>query len=122
MLFRSAIAILCVDLIKKQDAPLVLVDGIRGDAEVRVFRQYFPGFRLVAIETSFEIRLERLRERKRSDDVGSAEGLKTRDEREKGWGLERALAMADVRINNDGTLEEFTKKVTGFVRALEQEP
>jgi len=118
----DAIAILCVDLIKTQDAPLVLVDGIRGDAEVRVFRQYFPGFRLVAIETSFEIRLERLRERKRSDDVGSAEGLKTRDEREKGWGLERALAMADVRINNDGTLEEFTKKVTGFVRALEQEP
>ena len=118
----DAIAILCVGAIKKQDAALVLIDGIRGDAEVRVFRQHFPGFRLVAIETSFEKRLERLCERKRSDDVGSADGLRTRDEREKGWGLARALALADVRINNDGTLEEFTGKVTGFIRSLEQEP
>lgn len=117
----DAIAILCVEEIKNQQARVVLVDGIRGDAEVGVFRKNFPGFSLVAIETSFEKRLERLCERKRSDDVGSAEGLQTRDEREKGWGLDRALKIADIRINNDGSLEEFTAKVTGLLQTMEQD-
>ncbi|MFZ1127034.1 dephospho-CoA kinase [Methanoregula sp.] len=117
----DAIAILCVDTIRERNAPLVLVDGIRGDAEVRVFREHFPGFRLIAIETSFEKRLLRLRERRRSDDVGSAEGLATRDERELGWGLGNALALADIRINNDGSLEEFTARVTDLIRSMERE-
>jgi dephospho-CoA kinase len=115
----DAIANLCVDEIKEQKSPLVLVDGIRGDAEVRVFRQNFPGFRLIAIETSFEKRLERLCERNRSDDVGSEVGLKTRDEREKGWGLANALKLADIRLNNDGSLEEFTKRVTDLIQNME---
>ncbi|MEN6395102.1 MAG: dephospho-CoA kinase [Methanoregula sp.] len=115
----DAIANLCVDEIKEQKSPLVLVDGIRGDAEVRVFRQNFPGFRLIAIETSFEKRLERLCERNRSDDVGSEVGLKTRDEREKAWGLANALKLADIRLNNDGSLEEFTKRVTDLIQNME---
>jgi dephospho-CoA kinase len=115
----DAIANLCVAETKNQPAPVVLIDGIRGDAEVRVFRRNFSGFSLVAIETSFEKRLERLCERKRSDDVGSAEGLRTRDEREKGWGLENALNLADIRINNDGTLEDFTAQVTDLLHSLE---
>jgi dephospho-CoA kinase len=118
----DAIAILCVDAVKEQKSPLVLIDGIRGDAEVRVFRQHFPGFRLIAIETSFEKRLARLCERKRSDDVGSAAGLATRDERELGWGLGNALKLADIRINNDGTLEEFTARVTNLIRGMERGP
>ncbi|MFZ1896590.1 dephospho-CoA kinase [Methanoregula sp.] len=115
----DAIASLCVDTIKEQAVPLVLVDGIRGDAEVKVFRQNFPGFRLIAIETSFAKRLERLCERKRSDDVGSAEGLMMRDERELGWGLGNALKLADIRINNDGSLEEFTANVTELIGRME---
>ncbi len=117
----DAIALLCVDAIQDQSAPLVLVDGIRGDAEVRVFRMHFLWFRLIAIETSFEKRLMRLCERKRSDDIGSAEGLITRDKRELGWGLGNALKLADIRLNNDGSLEEFTACVTELIRSLEQE-
>ena len=117
----DAIAILCVDAVKEQKAPLVLIDGIRGDAEVRVFRKSFPGFRLVAIDTSFEKRLARLCERGRSDDVGSAEGLQTRDRRELGWGLGNALQLADIRLNNDGTLEQFTAQVTDLIRGMEHE-
>ncbi|HNX17685.1 MAG TPA: dephospho-CoA kinase [Methanoregula sp.] len=115
----DAIANLCVDAINEKIAPLVLVDGIRGDAEVRVFRQSFPGFRLIAIETSFEKRLERLSLRKRSDDNGSAEGLRTRDEREMSWGLANALKMADITINNDGSLEDFTACVTELIKRME---
>jgi len=117
----DAIAILCVDAIREHNAPLVLIDGIRGDAEVRVFRDNFPGFRLIAIETSFEKRLARLCERKRSDDVGSASGLATRDERELGWGLGNALKLADIRLNNNGSLEEFTECVTELIRSMERD-
>ncbi len=117
----DAIAILCVDAIREHNAPLVLIDGIRGDAEVRVFRDNFPGFRLIAIETSFEKRLARLCERKRSDDVGSASGLATRDERELGWGLGNALKLADIRLNNNGSLEEFTDRVTELIRSMERD-
>jgi len=117
----DAIANLCVAEIKEKSASLVLVDGIRGDAEVRVFRQNFPGFCLIAIETLFEKRLERLCERKRSDDVGSADGLRTRDVRELGWGLGNALKLADIRINNDGSLDTFTTQVTDLLTRMGHE-
>lgn len=52
--------------------------------------------------------------------MGSAEGLLTRDKRELGWGLGHALKMADIRINNNGTLEEFTARVTELIRGMER--
>lgn len=50
----DAIAALCIPEIKRQTAPLVLVDGIRGDAEVNLFRKHFSGFILISIDSSFE--------------------------------------------------------------------
>jgi dephospho-CoA kinase len=115
----DAIAQLCIPVIKKQTAPLVLIDGIRGDSEVRLFKQYFPDFCLIAIDTSFEKRLERLGNRGRSDDTTTADTLRARDERELGWGLAAALAMADYRLNNDGDLAEFSSSVRKVFRRLE---
>ena len=107
----DAIAQLCIDAIHEQHAPLVLVDGIRGDAEVQVFRQHFPAFVLVGIDSAFETRIRRLGTRGRSDDVGSADALRLRDERECSWGLLRALKHADIHIQNDDRLDSFTAKV-----------
>jgi dephospho-CoA kinase len=39
------------------------------------------------------------------------EELKRRDEREKGWGLDRAIEKADNNSDNTGTIEEFRKKM-----------
>jgi dephospho-CoA kinase len=114
----DAIANRCVAAIMQHDTPLVLIDGIRGDAEVRVFRRQFPGFILVAIDSSFEHRLERLGTRGRSDDGTSAAALRVRDERERRWGLDAALAMADIRIRNDGTLAEYAAAVHGLLDGL----
>jgi len=114
----DAIANRCVAAIVDQGAPLALVDGIRGDAEIRVFRRQFPGFILVAIDSSFEHRLERLGSRGRSDDGTSAAALRVRDERERRWGLDAALAMADTRIRNDGTLMEYAAAVRSLLDRL----
>ena len=118
----DAIAALCVPEIKKQTTPLVLVDGIRGDAEVRLFRKQFPSFTLISIDSSFEKRLDRIRARGRSDDFVLPESLRTRDEREMTWGLMNALAEADIKIKNEGTLEDFSTAVISVLDSLGRDP
>jgi len=93
------------------DAETVVVDGIRSDTEVEIFRERFDdGFRLVGIEAPFELRRERIDDRRR-DDTENGEGLAARDERELGFGLGEALDRADVTIENTGTLEAFRTEV-----------
>jgi dephospho-CoA kinase len=115
----DAIAQLCIPVIMQQTSPLVLVDGIRGDSEVRLFKKHFPGFILVAIDTSFEKRLGRLANRGRSDDTLTAATLQARDERELGWGLGAALMMADHRISNNWDLATFSASVLSLLHQLE---
>jgi dephospho-CoA kinase len=118
----DAIGKLCVPVIRKHNTPLVLVDGIRGDAEVSLFRQEFPGFVLISIRSSFTNRLLRVAARGRSDDFTSASELHIRDNRELGWGLGKALAQADLSIRNDGTLEEFSAAVYQTLETLRRAP
>ena len=118
----DAIAQLCVPDIQCQTAPIVLIDGIRGEAEVTLFRRVFPGFLLIRIDSSFETRLSRIRTRGRSDDFSSAGELRTRDERELSWGLGNALNDAEVHISNEGTLADFSAAVHAFFQSQEREP
>ena len=118
----DAIAQLCVPEIQRQTAPLVLVDGIRGDAEVTLFRRVFPGFTLISIDSSFETRMARIQVRGRPDDFSSTDDLRTRDMRELGWGLGNALNDADVHLSNDGTLADFIAAVHTFFNTRERDP
>jgi dephospho-CoA kinase len=118
----DAVARLCVPEIQKQSAPLVLVDGIRGDAEVALFRHHFSGFKLIRIDSSFENRLERIAARARPDDFISADALRNRDERELTWGLGNALRSADMHISNEDTLEEFSRAVRTLLEQIGRDP
>ena len=117
----DALAQLTIPLIEEQKSAIVLVDGIRGDAEVTTFSKRFKGFRLIGVESSFDTRLTRLKERGRSDDSGDAEGLMARDQREEGWGLGDAMDMADYFIANEGTIEEFEEKACELLKKMEIE-
>ncbi len=116
----DAIAQLCVPEIRRQSAPLVLVDGIRGDTEIALFRKNFTGFTVISIDSSFDNRLARIAARARSDDFTTADALHNRDTRELGWGLGNALKMADLHLKNEGTLEEFTRDVQDLLKRLGQ--
>ena len=116
----DAIARLCVPEIRKQEAPLVLVDGIRGDTEIALFRKNFPGFTVISIDSAFDKRLTRIAARARSDDFTTADALRNRDERELGWGLGNALKMADLHITNEGSLDQFTRDVQNLLSNLGQ--
>jgi dephospho-CoA kinase len=118
----AAIAELTLPAIEGEDAPLVVVDGIRGDAEVGFFREKFPGFLLIGIDAPFAARLARLSSRGREDDGMTEEKLILRDRREISWGLGRALAGADDLLCNDGTVEEFEEKVRALLEEIREGP
>lgn len=117
----AAIAELCIPEIERTAAPLVLVDGIRGDAEVDLFRSRFTGFILIGVDAPFESRLARLSSRGREDDRLSREELRERDRREISWGLGRALARADFLILNDRTVEAFENQVRQLLEEIRED-
>ncbi|SEW15056.1 AAA family ATPase [Halobacterium jilantaiense] len=89
------------------DSDTVLVDGIRSDVEVETFREAFgEDFTLVHVFAPRELRRERIESRDRPGDT-DGESLEAREERERGFGMDDAIDLADVRIENTGTLAEF---------------
>jgi len=87
---------------------LNLIDGIRGLAEVEVFRSSFPGeLCVVAIHSSPATRLRRILTRKREDDPANESEFSARDRRELRWGLGEVISLADYIIVNEGRLEAF---------------
>jgi len=115
---RDALAQLVIPEIQAQTARVVLVDGIRSDAEVETLRRNFPDFVLTGLDVPFDIRLARLGGRGRADDTIGTEGLRMRDERELGWGMGKALEMADHTLRNEGSVSDFETEVRGLLKKL----
>jgi dephospho-CoA kinase len=103
---------------RREDSDTVVVDGIRSDVEVGAFREAFgEAFLLVEVDAPFEVRAQRLDLRGR--DAGAEDGgesLEDRDERELGFGMGEAMAMADVTIENTETLAAFQRNVRTLLR------
>ncbi len=94
------------------DAKLVVIDGLRSLAELRVFKNALGrDFVLVHIQCPTEVRMERVMGRGREDDTASEEAFRERDERELGWGLGEVMEEADVVISNTGTKQELRMNV-----------
>lgn len=108
----DAIARRCIPKIWELDSPVVVVDGIRNLDEVIHFKSRFGNdFQLIAIQAPLDIRFERIKARARSDDMENIEELIRRDERERTWGLDKAIEMADVTITNNDSLERFCEEI-----------
>ncbi|MDY7082353.1 MAG: AAA family ATPase [Halobacteria archaeon] len=117
----DAVAARCIDMISEKDSDVVFVDGVRGWSEAERFRQEFgDDFTLVAIEVPFETRLNRIRERGRSDDLSTEKELRRRDERELGYGMGEAIEKADETVENTGSLDEFRRKMKSLLKDLKQ--
>jgi dephospho-CoA kinase len=106
----AIIAEKCVELIKKLNENIVIVDGVRSLSEVEIFRKFWK-FPIIAIVVSDKLRFKRLFKRHRSDDPVSYEELKERDKREIGFGLNKLIESADYTIKNDSTVEKLKKRV-----------
>ena len=111
----AAIAERSLPLIEEalEESETVLVDGLRSGVEVDAFEDAFgDAFSLVSIEAPADERASRLAVRGR--DARAAEGgesLAERDERELAFGMDEAIARADVVVENDGSLEAFHDRI-----------
>ncbi|HID60328.1 MAG TPA: dephospho-CoA kinase [Hadesarchaea archaeon] len=117
----GAVAKRCIPLIKAkgEGKPAVVVDGIRGEAEVNEFRRTFYGdFRLIAVQSEEKIRYSRVASRGRVDDADTQEKFREKDRRESSWGLDNALTIADFTIVNEGTLEDLHRKAVEIYRKV----
>lgn len=103
----------------KVGGDMVLIDGIRGDAELKVFKKSFGEYIvLVGIHTSPKTRFERIKKRKRKDATMDWHSFSERDSRELKWGLGNAVAQSDHMIINEGTLEDFQKDAKNLLKRL----
>ena len=113
----DAIAKRCIPLIKdverkKSGITVIVIDGIRGIAEVETFKKEFGSdFVLVRVESPLYLRYERIKSRGREDDLLSIEEFKNREERELGWGMEEAMEKADKVVKNEVSLEKFKEQI-----------
>ncbi|QLH75623.1 MAG: flagellar hook-basal body complex protein FliE [Methanomassiliicoccales archaeon] len=96
-----------------------VIDGSRGLMELEVFKKELKDVRLIAIHTCPIKRFHRLKARGREDAPSTYEDFKARDERELGWGIGSLIAMADIMIVNEGTLEEFKSYCLRLLRELD---
>jgi dephospho-CoA kinase len=90
----------------------ILVDGIRSGTEVDHFEEAFDeAFVLVSIEAPFGVRRERVADRGRDTVGADGESLDERDARERSFGMDDAIARADIRIENTDSLASFRDRI-----------
>lgn len=114
----DAIAVLTLEKIRESNKDKFLIEGIRGIKEIERFREEIDFF-LIGIHTSPKIRFERLKYREREDDPKTYGDFQERDLRELSWGLGQALALSDVIINNNETLEKFRENIIKVIKKYE---
>jgi dephospho-CoA kinase len=102
--------------INKADKDNIVIDGIRGIAEVDILKRV-GCVKLLAIHASTKKRFTHLKQRARSDDPSAIEEFTTRDKRELTVGISEAIALADETLsNNDLTVDQLKEKALKIVR------
>ena len=114
---ESAVAGRCVENLRKMKGDGLVVDGIRSIAEVDVFGAAFDVV-LIGVYASQETRYWRLRDRGRTDDPADWGAFRERDQRELGFSLGWAVALADHMIVNERTIEDFEWSFEGLRERL----
>ncbi|MGB2905570.1 MAG: AAA family ATPase [Candidatus Aminicenantaceae bacterium] len=96
-----------------------IIDSIRNPSEIEYWRIQ-GNFILLAIDAPMEVRFQRAVSRGRDESAASIEDFKAKEDQEKtrdrmAQQLETCMRMADSLILNDGTLEEYHKKLEAFL-------
>jgi len=110
----GAIAELVVPQIENSKSNVIVIDGIRSNAEIEVLRNYGT-VKLLAIHASTSTRFGFLKQRGRLDDPQTKENFEERDNREIGVGISNSIALSDETISNNNLtkdeLIEYTFKI-----------
>jgi dephospho-CoA kinase len=113
----GAVAELIQDHIKNSNHNIIIIDGIRSNAEIKVLRN-LGILKLLSIHASTNTRYNFLTKRERTDDPQSRENFDERDEREIGVGISNSIALADESIsNNNLTIEELIESAFKIINS-----
>ncbi|MBI5146623.1 MAG: AAA family ATPase [Thaumarchaeota archaeon] len=97
---QGAVAELIKDQIINSKSDVVVIDGVRSNAEIEVLKK-IATVKLLAIHASTDIRFNFLTVRARSDDPHDRTMFDERDNREIGVGISASIALADETISNN---------------------
>jgi len=110
----QAVAELSLKIFPK-DRDMIVVDGIRSNYEVDLYRSVGKA-RLLVIHASPQRRFEFLESRERSDAPSSRADFDLRDKRELDIGVGNAIALADEVISNNSSIQDLIQKVEQQMR------
>ncbi len=98
-----------------EDADVTVFDGIRGRQQVKMIRTY-PSSLIVYVSATLKLRYQRLNKRsEKLKETGlSYEQFMNEEKVKTETGIPKLGKYADLKITNNGTLEEFRKKVAEF--------
>ena len=102
---------------ERMSGEVFLVDGCRSMDEVSSFRS-LADTAIVAVHAPPSLRYARLVARGREDAPRSESEFQERDRREVGWGIAEVIALADVMLVNDSTLDVFREAARRALGAL----
>jgi dephospho-CoA kinase len=105
-------------LLEDVSGPTV-IDSIRNPAEVERFRRE-PGFILLAVDAPADVRFRRVILRGRNESVATVEEFVRKEAEEMGTNpaaqqIHRCFEMADAVVANDGSIEEFHRRLEAFL-------
>ena len=110
--------VLACRILRTVSGPTV-IDSIRNPAEVERFRRE-PGFILLAVDAPPALRYERVRSRGRNESAATLDDFLRKEAEEQGADpsaqqIHRCFEMADAVVRNDGTLEEFYRRLEALI-------
>jgi len=108
-----------VPKIEASGSQTLIVEGIRSEDEVQELRSKYEVV-TVGIHASPKTRFQRLLARGRSDDPKTWNTFYERDSRELNVGLCRVIALADILLLNEGTIEELQSSFRAAMRKLNE--
>ena len=114
---QGAVAELIKPEILESDSDVILIDGIRSNAEIEVLRELCQ-VKLLSIHASTGTRFDFLSKRGRSDDPQNKDNFEERDNREIKVGISTSIALADESIsNNNLSKEELISKANQIIQS-----
>ena len=114
----GAVAKQCLDALQELSSDTIVIEGCRSIAEVAVFDDFADEVIIVCVHTSPKKRYSRLRERNRADAPPSWEVFKERDLREISVGLGGVIALSDIMLVNESTLDQLRKEAREIAKKM----
>lgn len=97
---------------------MLIIDGLRSYEEVELYRKVLKRFIVVGIHASPQTRYKRIKERNRDDDTLGFGGFEQRDAREIATGIAKIIALADLMIINEESIETVKMNVKEILKSL----